>query len=122
MLRWGCDRLHHLRSEKLLLFTTWIHCTGCRMTWFIIFAATVFALYFWLKHRAHQKELSSPLAEHRLGVRFIGESLVLEQPIQDNNGVIYLGNREWPVRGPNQPIGSRVRVTGVDGSVLLVDR
>jgi membrane protein implicated in regulation of membrane protease activity len=92
------------------------------MTLFIIFAVTVFALYFWLQYRAHRKELNSPLAEHRLGLRHIGESLVLEQPIQNNNGRIYLGNREWPVRGPNLPIGARVRVTGVDGSVLLVDR
>jgi len=92
------------------------------MTWFIIFAVTVFAWYFWRQYRAHRAEQDSPLAEHRQGMRFIGQSLVLEQPIQNNSGRIYLGNREWQVRGPNLPIGSRVRVTGVDGLVLLVDR
>jgi len=92
------------------------------MTWFLIFATTVFAVYFWARHRARQKELDSPLAEHRLGLRYIGQSLTLEQPIQNNNGRVFLGNREWPVRGPNLPVGSRVRVTGVDGTVLLVDR
>ena len=56
------------------------------MTWFLFFAAAVFAIYFWVKRRQHQKEMSSPLAAHRLGVRYIGESLVLEQPIQNNNG------------------------------------
>jgi membrane protein implicated in regulation of membrane protease activity len=92
------------------------------MTWFVVFAVAVLALYFWLQYRAHQAEQNSPLAEHKLGMRFIGQSLVLEQPIQNNAGRIYLGNREWQVRGPNLPIGSRVRVTGVDGSILLVDR
>jgi membrane protein implicated in regulation of membrane protease activity len=92
------------------------------MTWFLIFAATVFTFYFWLKHRARIKELNSPLADHRLGLRHIGESLVLERPIQNNSGRVFLGNREWTIRGPNLPIGSRVRVTGVDGTVLLVDR
>ena len=92
------------------------------MTWFLIFAAVVFGLYFWRQHRVRQSELNSPLAEHRLGLRYIGESLTLEQPIQNNSGRIFLGNREWRVRGPNLPVGSRVRVTGVDGSVLLVDR
>jgi inner membrane protein len=91
------------------------------MTWFFIFAATVFAVYFVIKYRKHQAELNNPLADHRQGVRFIGESLVLEQPIQNNAGHIFLGNRQWQVRGPNLPIGSRVRVTGVDGSILLVD-
>jgi membrane protein implicated in regulation of membrane protease activity len=91
------------------------------MTWFVLFATTVFAAYFWRRYRSHQDEMNSPLAEHRLGLRYIGQSLVLEQPIQNNAGRIYLGNRQWQVRGPNLPIGSRVRVTGVDGSILLVD-
>ena len=95
-----------------------------RMTWlsFSIFAAIVFTWYFWREYRKRQEEHNSPLAEHRLGLRYIGQSLVLEQPIQDGVGRIFLGNREWQVRGPNMPVGSRVRVTGVDGSVLLVNR
>ena len=94
------------------------------MTWFSfsIFAATAFAWYWWREHRRRQAELNSPLAEHRQGMRFIGQSLVLEQPISNNSGRIFIGNRQWQVRGPNLPIGSRVRVTGVDGTVLLVDR
>jgi inner membrane protein len=94
------------------------------MTWlsFSIFAGIAFAWYFWREHRKRQAELNSPLAEHRQGMRYIGQSLVLEQPIQNNSGRIFLGKREWQVRGPNLPIGSRVRVMGVDGSILLVDR
>jgi len=92
------------------------------MTWFTIFAATVFAIYFWVHYRRRQAELNSPLAEHRVGMKFIGRQLVLEQPIQGNAGRIWLGNREWSIRGPNLPVGARVRVTGVDGSILLVDR
>ncbi len=91
------------------------------MTWFVIFATTVFAAYFWRAYRKRQIEFDSPLAEHRLGLRYIGQSLVLEKAIQNNAGHIYLGNREWKVRGPNLPIGSRVRVMGVDGAILLVD-
>jgi membrane protein implicated in regulation of membrane protease activity len=92
------------------------------MTWFIIFAISVFALYFWIQYRKRQAELDSPLAAHRVGMKFIGQQLVLEKPIQGNAGRVWLGNREWPIRGPNLPVGARVRVTGVDGSILLVDR
>jgi len=35
---------------------------------------------------------------------------------------VKLGNRRWALRGPTVPAGSRVRVTGVDGTVLIVDR
>lgn len=92
------------------------------MTWFIAFAVVVFAAYFWLQYRDRQRDLDRPTAEHRLGVRFIGQSLTLENPIRDGSGKVRLGNRDWVVRGPNLPTGARVRVTGVDGAILLVDR
>jgi inner membrane protein len=92
------------------------------MTWFLIFAACVFGAYFWLQHRQKQRELNSPLAGHRLGHSHIGQVIVLENGLQNGAGKIRLGNREWPVRGPNLPPGAKARVTGVDGTVLLVDR
>ncbi|MGE0115658.1 MAG: NfeD family protein [Steroidobacteraceae bacterium] len=92
------------------------------MIWFLCFASAVFALYFWAHYRSRQRELARPTAEHRLGLRHIGEALVLQAPIQNGTGRIRLGNRDWEVRGPNLPVGARVRVTGVDGTVLLVDR
>jgi inner membrane protein len=83
-----------------------------RMTWFLIFAALVFSFYFWRQYRAH----------HRLGLKHIGQAVVLEKPLENGSGRIRLGNRDWAVRGPTLPAGARVRVTGVDGTVLLVDR
>jgi membrane protein implicated in regulation of membrane protease activity len=92
------------------------------MTWFLIFAGAVFALYFWLRYRQQQRELNSPLASHRLGHHHIGQVVVLHQGLQNGSGRIRLGNREWEIRGPNLPAGAKARVTGVDGTVLLVDR
>ena len=92
------------------------------MIGFIAFATLVFGGYFWIQYRDRQRELDRPTAEHRLGLKFIGQAVVLESPIKNGNGRVRLGNRDWTVRGPNLPVGARVRVTGVDGSVLLVDR
>jgi membrane protein implicated in regulation of membrane protease activity len=92
------------------------------MTWFVIFAGVVFAGYFWRQYREQQRELNSPLASHRSGHSHIGQVVVLEQGLENGSGRIRLGNREWPVRGPNLPAGAKARVTGVDGTVLLVDR
>ena len=92
------------------------------MVWFLIFAASVFAMYFWLQYRAKQRELNSPLASHRSGHSHIGQVVVLEQGLENGSGRIRLGNREWAIRGPNLPAGAKARVTGVDGTVLLVDR
>jgi membrane protein implicated in regulation of membrane protease activity len=92
------------------------------MTWFVIFAATVFGLYFWRQYRERQAELNSPTAAHRLGLRHIGHAFVLSQPLTEGTGRIELGGRQWEVRGPRLPAGAKVRVTGVDGTVLLIDR
>lgn len=92
------------------------------MTWFFSFASAVFGLYFWRQYRSRRRELNRPTAEHRLGLRHIGEALVLQTPISNGAGRVRLGNRDWEVRGPNLPVGARVRVTGVDGTILLVDR
>lgn len=92
------------------------------MIWFLLFAAVVFGWYFWRRHREHQKELNSPLAEHRSGHSHIGQIVWLEHGLPNGAGRIRLGNREWPIRGPHLPPGAKARVTGVDGTVLLVDR
>jgi membrane protein implicated in regulation of membrane protease activity len=92
------------------------------MLWFALFAATVFGLYFWREYRIQQQDLQSATAPHRIGERYIGQVLTLQDGIRDGAGRMKLGNRRWALRGPNVPAGTRVRVTGVDGSVLIVDR
>lgn len=92
------------------------------MIWFVLFASTVFGLYFWRQYVQRQRELNSPLASHRLGHTYIGQVVVLENGLRNGSGLIRLGNRDWHIRGPNLPPGAKVRVTGVDGTVLLVDR
>jgi membrane protein implicated in regulation of membrane protease activity len=92
------------------------------MIWFVLFASSVFALYFWRQRRQRQRELDSPLADHRSGHSHIGQVVVLEQGLQNGTGQIRLGNRDWRIRGPNLPAGAKARVTGVDGTVLLIDR
>ena len=92
------------------------------MVWFALFAATVFGLYFWREYRVQQQELQSASAPHRVGERYIGQVLTLTDDIREGAGQTKLGSRRWVLRGPNVPAGSRVRVTGVDGSVLIVDR
>jgi hypothetical protein len=92
------------------------------MVWFTLFAVTAFALYFWREYRVQQQELQSASAPHRAGERYIGQVLTLTDSIREGSGRMKLGHRRWVLRGPNVPAGTRVRVTGVDGSVLIVDR
>jgi hypothetical protein len=92
------------------------------MLWFALFAVTVFSLYFWREYSVQKRELESPTASHRAGERFIGQVLTMESGIRGGTATVQLGGRKWRVRGPELDPGSKVRITGVDGTVLLVDR
>lgn len=92
------------------------------MGWFLLFAATVFGLWFWREYRVQQLDQQSASAPHRGGQRHIGQVLTLTKGISDGSGSAKIGNRQWTLRGPDVPAGTRVRVTGVDGVVLIVDR
>lgn len=59
---------------------------------------------------------------NRRGARMVGEVGTVTQAIEAGNGRVRLGDSEWLARGEmDAPIGTRVRVTGSDGAVLLVE-
>jgi len=92
------------------------------MTLFLAFAGIVFGIYFWRDYRVQKRHLESASAPHRTGERYIGHVVKVPGGIADGAGKIKLGQRKWTLRGPNVPAGASVRVTGVDGTVLIVDR
>ena len=56
------------------------------------------------------------LGAHRL----IGRSFRLEAAIHEGEGRARLDDTIWRVAGPDLPAGTRVRVTGIEGTVLRV--
>jgi membrane protein implicated in regulation of membrane protease activity len=54
------------------------------------------------------------------GVQYIGSELVLVEPIAQGSGKARVGDGVWKVAGPELPAGARVRVTAVNGTVLIV--
>ena len=63
---------------------------------------------------------ADPLMNRR-GARLVGEIATVTQAIEDGSGRIHLGDSEWIARGPDVPAGTKVRVAGSDGAVLLVE-
>lgn len=57
---------------------------------------------------------------NRRGEQYIGRIFTLEQPIINGTGKIHADDSTWKVQGEDCPAGYRVKVTGVDGVVLLV--
>jgi len=78
----------------------------------------VFAGRRWLKQ--HPVEAADPKMNDR-GARSVGETVVVSQVIHDGQGRVRMGDSEWLAKGPDAEPGTRMKVTGSDGAILLVE-
>lgn len=53
--------------------------------------------------------------------RLIGQSVVVVTAIENGEGRVKVGDGVWTARGPDAPAGSRMVVTGADGTCLRVE-
>ena len=57
---------------------------------------------------------------NRRGEQYIGRVFTLDVAIVNGQGKVRVDDTTWKVQGDDCPVGTRVRVHGVDGVVLLV--
>mgnify|MGYP006152398121 CR=1 FL=1 len=63
-----------------------------------------------------------PLVGRALTVRTRpGDNLMVHQAIVDGRGKVKVGDGVWMVTGPDSPVGTQVRVVGLDGVILKVE-
>jgi membrane protein implicated in regulation of membrane protease activity len=55
------------------------------------------------------------------GARLVGETVTVTHAIDGGSGRARHGDSEWQVKGPDAEPGTRMRVSGHDGTVLLVE-
>lgn len=55
------------------------------------------------------------------GARLVGETVVVTHAIDGGTGRVKQGDSEWLAKGPDAEPGTRMRVAGHDGVVLLVE-
>ena len=88
----------------------------------VIFAAlaiiSVFAGRRYLA--AHPVISADPLMNDR-GGRLVGETVVVTSAIDGGSGKVRQGDSEWLARGPDAEPGTKMRVSGHDGTVLIVE-
>ncbi|MFO1241531.1 MAG: NfeD family protein [Sphingomonadaceae bacterium] len=55
------------------------------------------------------------------GARLVGETVTVVEAISNGRGRVKVGDGVWIAKGPDAAVGANVRVTGSDGSTLLVE-
>lgn len=78
----------------------------------------VYSVRKWV--RDNPIESSDPKLNDR-GARLVGEILTVAEPIENGRGRVTVGDSVWSAQGPDAALGSKVRVTGSDGAILLVE-
>lgn len=80
--------------------------------------ATVYAARRWIRSNPIVSE--DPLLNHR-GARLAGEIVTVVEAFAQGSGRVKVGDSVWSAKGPDAPVGTKMRVTGADGAVLDVE-
>jgi inner membrane protein len=84
----------------------------------ILSIASVYAGRRW--YAAHEVPSADPHLNNRVA-RLIGRQVTVVAAIEDGQGRVKVGDGVWACRGPDCPQGTRVRITGAEGTCLHVE-
>lgn len=90
--------------------------------WVLFGALSIAGVAAWLGLNRRRKldESDQPFLNRR-AAKLVGEHAELVEAISDGFGRARFGDGTWRVTGPELPRGTRVRITGYDGTVLTVE-
>jgi len=89
----------------------------------VLFGALgIVAVVVWRRYRFKDNNESAQPNLNQRGMQYVGHEFTLIEGLSGGTGKIQLGDTVWLVSGADAPVGSRVRVVGVDGAVLRVER
>jgi membrane protein implicated in regulation of membrane protease activity len=82
---------------------------------------SVASIIIWRKYFRTTPEETDEPALNRRGEQYVGRVFTLADPIVNSMGKIRVDDTTWKIRGEDCAIGTRVEVTGVDGTILEVE-
>jgi len=97
------------------------------ITWeyqFLLFAVLAVGTAFgW---RTYRRRYPPPESDHptlnRRGMQYVGRVFTLATPVVNGQGKLSIDDTIWKVEGEDLPEGTQVRVVGVDGTILRIER
>ena len=98
--------------------------TGFVWQWQLIaFAVLAVASVFVARRYARTDAAPSDLPDLNVrGAQYVGRVVTVEEPIRDGRGKVRVGDTLWQAEGADAPTGTRVKVTGVRNTVLMVEQ
>ena len=91
--------------------------------WQLVAFALISFVTVFLVHRYAAPDMQAT-DEPELNARaaqYIGREVMVEEAIAGGRGKVRVGDTQWPAQGPDAPKGARVKITGANGTVLIVE-
>lgn len=82
---------------------------------------SVISIVVWRRFFRLRAEDTDQPTLNRRGEQYIGRVFTLETPLVNGMGKIRIDDTTWKIEGPDCEPGTRIRVTGVDGTILKVE-
>lgn len=87
----------------------------------IAFALIAMAAVFWVRQKSREESAHPDVADLNVrGAQYIGRIVTIEDAIVNGRGKVRVGDTVWVAKGEDSPKGANVKVTGADGTVLIV--
>jgi membrane protein implicated in regulation of membrane protease activity len=137
LIIWGCAALGLVAAEVIApgVFMLWLGFAAAgvfallvvfpqiSLLWqaifFVVFSLALIPAYrHFLGKNDHVTD--QPLLNKK-GAQLIGQVVALESAIEHGRGRVKIGDAFWVVTGPELPVGTQVRITGVDSMNLQVE-
>ncbi len=88
----------------------------------IIFGVlSVVTLVLYKKHQRANPTVNDEPNLNRRGEQYVGRTFTLDEAIVNGVGKVKVDDSTWKVRGSDMPVGMKVRVMSVDGTVFNVE-
>lgn len=84
------------------------------------FLSFMTAMGWWLYFKRNPIRTDKPTLNKR-GHQYVGRVFTLESPVVNGLGKIHVDDTSWRIRCVDLPAGRHIRVTGVDGVILLAE-
>lgn len=89
----------------------------------VMFSIIAVATVFWVKRFAKPDHAKSDEPDLNVrGAQYIGRIVTVEDAIINGRGKVRVGDTLWPAQGEDAPAAAKVRVVGVNGTVLVIEK
>ncbi|WP_333604796.1 NfeD family protein [Novosphingobium sp.] len=100
---------------------TWVLPIGVPIQIGLFAVLSIIAVFVGRRYIDRHPVVSADPKMNDRGARVIGETVVVTQAIEGGQGRVKLGDSEWLARGADAAVGTRLRISGHDGVVLVVE-